>query len=50
MSCVCCFVFVAVGECATSSAALKEVEDLRIQLKHRPAWIASSIHEGEDEG
>uniref|UniRef100_A0A7C9AIU9 lipid IVA 3-deoxy-D-manno-octulosonic acid transferase n=2 Tax=Opuntia streptacantha TaxID=393608 RepID=A0A7C9AIU9_OPUST len=39
----------SVGECATSSAALKEVEDLRIQLKHRPAWMASSIHKGEDE-
>lgn len=39
----------SVGECATSSAALTGVDDLRIQLMHRSAWIASSIHKGEDE-
>ncbi|XP_074276730.1 putative 3-deoxy-D-manno-octulosonic acid transferase, mitochondrial isoform X3 [Silene latifolia] len=39
----------AVGRCAMSKNSLKDVEDLRLQLSHRPSWMASSIHKGEHE-
>ncbi|KAK9723887.1 hypothetical protein RND81_05G032200 [Saponaria officinalis] len=39
----------AVAECAMSMNSLKDVEDLRLQLRHRLAWMASSIHVGEYE-
>ncbi|KAL9227863.1 hypothetical protein vseg_003505 [Gypsophila vaccaria] len=39
----------AVGKCAMLINSLNDVEDLRLQLCHRPAWMASSIHVGEHE-
>lgn len=33
-----------------SEGELKSIEDLKLQLAHRQVWMASSIHNGEEEG
>lgn len=40
----------AVEDVGMSKEEIKKVEDLRSQLAHRQAWMASSIHRGEEEG
>ncbi|PON56115.1 3-deoxy-D-manno-octulosonic-acid transferase, N-terminal [Parasponia andersonii] len=32
-----------------SEDEMKTIEDLKVQLAHRPVWMASSIHKGEEE-
>lgn len=39
-----------VGEIAASTNAVKDIEDLRKQMRYRRVWMASSVHEGELEG
>ncbi|TYK07372.1 putative 3-deoxy-D-manno-octulosonic acid transferase [Cucumis melo var. makuwa] len=39
----------AVENVGMSEEEIKKVEDLRAQLAHRQAWMASSIHKGEEE-
>ncbi|KGN48228.1 probable 3-deoxy-D-manno-octulosonic acid transferase, mitochondrial [Cucumis sativus] len=39
----------AVEDVGMSKEEIKKVEDLRSQLAHRQAWMASSIHRGEEE-
>lgn len=29
---------------------MRNLEDLQVQLTHRPVWMASSIHRGEERG
>ncbi|XP_048490127.1 probable 3-deoxy-D-manno-octulosonic acid transferase, mitochondrial isoform X2 [Beta vulgaris subsp. vulgaris] len=36
-----------VGEIAASTNAVKDIEDLRKQMRYRRVWMASSVHEGE---
>lgn len=44
------FILAAIEDSVSSNRDTEFLKDLKLQLVDRPAWMASSIHKGEEKG